>query len=122
MICVFFVVIDFVGIGGVFDVDCFFNGIVFDMGVNMVGYIVVEMNKLGVLLNVFMLDDLGFGVVVCFVLGFDVFGLGVEFIGVWGIVIEVLLGKDMFFGYWELVGVFVLFEWYVFVDKENLFF
>lgn len=30
--------------------------------------------------------------------------------------IEVLLGKDMFLGYWEIVGVLVLWDWYYFFD------
>lgn len=50
----------------------------------------------------------------CFVLGLDV---NVEIIGVYGYVVELLLGKDMLLGYWEIVGVFVLFEWGYFSDK-----
>lgn len=42
-------------------------------------------------------------------------------IGVWGVVIEVLRGKDMLLGYWELAGVLVLWDWYYFLDMVSAF-
>lgn len=50
----------------------------------------------------------------CFVLGLDEC---VDIIGVYVYVVELLFGKDILLGYWEIVGVLVLFEWGYFSDK-----
>lgn len=53
------------------------------------------------------------------VLGLDYFG---DLEGLWGYVVEVFNGKDMLFGYWEIVGVLVLFDWGYFLDMIFVFF
>lgn len=124
MKCVFIMVLDFFGIGVMEDVDCFG-----DVGVDMLGYIVEVCVKGEVdygckgLLNLLNLICLGLVKVYEGFIGKIVVGMdgNVEVIGVYVWVYEFFFGKDILFGYWEIVGVLVLFDWGYFSDQENSF-
>lgn len=124
MKCVFIMVLDLFGIGVIEDVERFG-----DVGVDILGYIVEVCVKGEVdngckgLFNLLNLICLGLVKVYEGFIGFISAGMdgNVEVIGVYVWVYEMLFGKDILFGYWEIVGVSVLFEWGYFFDYENSF-
>lgn len=71
--------------------------------------------------DLFNLFVFGFFYVVKVVIGWFFVGMFVfeKIYGIRGVVSEVLCGKDMLFGYWEIVGMLVMFDWgYFFVEGD----
>lgn len=121
---VFIMVLDLFGIGVIEDVERFG-----DVGVDILGYIVevcvkgeVDNGRKGSF-NLLNLIRLGLAKVYEGFIGFISAGMdgNVEVIGAYVWAYEMLFGKDISFGYWEIVGVSVLFEWGYFFDYENSF-
>lgn len=106
------IVMDSVGIGGASDADQYYNGEIPDTGANTLGHIAAARAAQGRPLNLPNLARMGIWHAAAQATGAALPAGAAQ--GKWGAATAVSRGKDTPSGHWELAGVPVPWDWYVF--------